>query len=103
MTQYKYRVFFSLLSLPLVLFVIFSAGGGHGSYWPFLVLFPFSMTGSLFNENISPFLFVAGLLQFPIYGFLLDKVNCRKVLPFIVIAHILCAFLVFILKRENFF
>ncbi|MGG7467044.1 hypothetical protein ACVVIH_23735 [Chryseobacterium arthrosphaerae] len=103
MNQYKYTMTFSLLSLPLMVFVIALAGGGYGSYWPFLVLFPFSMTGSFFNESISTYLFVAGLLQFFVYGFLLDKMNPRKVLPFVFIIHVLCVFTVFMLKKDDLF
>jgi len=51
--MYKFTILFSLLTVPLVAFVIFFGGGGHGTYVPFLVLFPLGLIGTFVSDNIK--------------------------------------------------
>lgn len=64
-------------------------GGGHGTYVPTIILFPLGMIGTTFQDSItSPFV-ILGIIQFPLYGYLIDilKDNKRKYL--ILIFHII--------------
>jgi len=86
--MYKFTILFSLLTVPLVAFVIFFGGGGHGTYVPFLVLFPLGLIGTFVSDNIKILFFILGLFQFPVYGFLMDKFKSRKAFLFIFLFHI---------------
>jgi len=52
-------------------FALAAAGGGHGTYVPAAILFPFTMLISVKVGIISPVLLAGALAQYPIYGFLL--------------------------------
>jgi hypothetical protein len=47
---------------------VVAAGGGHGSYFPAVVFFPFTMLSVLVTESISIPAMVLALAQFPCYG-----------------------------------
>ena len=100
MSNYKYTLWLSILTIPIGFIAILAGGGGHGTYFPILAIFPFSLLGTFFNEKISLFI---GIVQLPIYGFLIDKFSTRKVLPIIIAIHVICMYIVFVLKRETFF
>lgn len=100
--MYKYTKIFSLLTIPLAGITVFLAGGGHGTYLPFLVLFPFGLLGTVFQTSISELFFIIGILQFPVYGFLIDKFKNRKSIFLILLVHILVMTIIFIFKREEF-
>lgn len=101
--MYKYTILFSILTIPLAALSILFAGGGHGNYFPLLLFFPFSLLGTLFNEELFFIFIILGLLQLPVYGLLLDKFTVKKVFPIIIGVHIVCVFIVFMLKRDYFF
>jgi hypothetical protein len=48
-------------------------GGGHGYYSPAIVLFPFGMAGTIFQQSITFPFFILSILQFPFYGLILDR------------------------------
>lgn len=48
-----------------------AAGGGHGTYIPGALLFPFTMLLAIAGGEISPLLLGFALVQFPAYGYLL--------------------------------
>jgi len=51
------------------LIAVAAAAGGHGSYGPAAVLFPYTMVSTRFLDGITmPFVALA-LIQFPVYGF----------------------------------
>jgi hypothetical protein len=54
--------------------VVGEAGGGHGTYLPAKILFPFAMLAGVFGHSISPPYVVLAIVQFPLYGFLLGAV-----------------------------
>ncbi len=59
-----------LIAIPLAFFTVLAMGGGHGTYLPARLLFPFTMFSTFLGGSItSPFI-VIGLVQFPIYGLL---------------------------------
>lgn len=50
-----------------------AAAGGHGSYLPAKILFPWGMLVAQVCEYISDVALVVGALQFPAYGILLGS------------------------------
>jgi hypothetical protein len=80
-------------------------GGGHGTYIPAMSLFPFGLFGNvLFDRITTPFV-VLGIIQYPVYGFIIDKArqtnNNKVVLPILILVHIILAVLVIKLAGEN--
>lgn len=52
-------------------------GGGHGTYLPAIFLFPWGMMGIVWENTITmPFINIA-LLQYPLYGMLLDGLKAK--------------------------
>ncbi|PWN59851.1 hypothetical protein [Chryseobacterium viscerum] len=100
MSSYKYTVWFSILTIPLGFLAILAGGGGHGTYFPLLAIFPFSLLGTFFNEEIPVLI---GIIQLPVYGFLMDKFETKKAFPVILAIHVICIFTVFMLRRDYFF
>lgn len=100
MSSYKYTIWFSILTIPLGFITILAGGGGHGTYFPILTIFPFSLLGTFFNEKISIFI---GIVQLPVYGFLMDKFSTKKAFPIIIAVHVICMYIAFMLRREYFF
>lgn len=59
-----------LAEIVAVVMAVFFAGGGHGTYVPAALCFPWTMLSTLANHEITePFLYLA-LVQFPLYGIL---------------------------------
>lgn len=103
--QYKWTVKLCLLTPLLLIIVFFAMGAGHGTYIPAMGLFPFGMLGVLFQDRISvPFIIVA-IIQYPLYGFIVDKANSSQQLRLslltILMAHIALATLILMLTGEN--
>ena len=61
----------TVICFPCLLLAVFAAGGGHGTYLPAKILFPFAMLATVFGRSVTLFYAVLALLQFPIYGLLL--------------------------------
>ncbi|MDV7698262.1 hypothetical protein N6B72_15160 [Chryseobacterium soli] len=90
MKKFQWTIIFSFVTPILISFVVLMMGGGHGTYIPTIILFPFGMIGTIFQESITfPFI-VLGLFQFPIYGYVLDLLKNNKYKYLILILHILC-------------
>jgi hypothetical protein len=72
-----------LIATPVLAAVVFMmAGLGHGTYVPAKILFPYTMASTaLTGDNITvPFIALA-LLQYPLYGALLDWARAKGRLP----------------------
>ncbi|ROH98011.1 hypothetical protein [Chryseobacterium daecheongense] len=100
--MYKYTILFSLLAIPLAIITIFLAGGGHGTYLPFLIFFPLGLLGTVLENEITTLFIVLGILQFPVYGFVMDKFGLKKAWPFLLGIHLILIAVIFILKNNNF-
>ena len=59
---------FFVVAPVLALFAAGAAGGGHGSYMPAKIFFPYSMAATALTREITPPLMVAALVQYPLYG-----------------------------------
>lgn len=75
MGKFQWTIIFSLFTPLLILLAIFFMGGGHGTYKPTIILFPFGMIGTSFQQSITLPFTILGIVQFPIYGYLLDNIK----------------------------
>lgn len=64
-------------------------GGGHGTYIPAIILFPFGMIGTTFQNSITNPFVILGIIQFPFYGYLLDIFKYKRLKYLILTFHIL--------------
>lgn len=101
----KWTIRFVLLTPVLLFIAVFLAGGGHGWYEPAIMLFPFGLISILFSRSIElPFIILA-ILQYPVYGLLIDSIGTRKSIKWTVISialiHILLAGVILTLRGKN--
>ena len=79
-------------------------GAGHGSYIPAIFFFPFSMLSILLFDQITiPFVIIA-FIQYPLYGFLIDKTNNntnKSILLLLLFLHILLAVIIISSKGKG--
>jgi hypothetical protein len=104
----------SIIGLALGLFVgaaclyiaLIAGGGGHGTYMPAKVLFPFCMLSVVLGHSITlPFISLA-FLQFPLYGLVLGAAfrsdRFRSVVTSLSVLHILVSVVVFAFSDPSF-
>tara|TARA_R110002124_G_scaffold115746_5_gene271729 strand:- start:357 stop:650 length:294 start_codon:yes stop_codon:yes gene_type:complete len=60
-----------IITLLCVIVTIFFAGGGHGTYIPAKVVFPFTMLLTKLNNEINLIGIFLALIQIPIYSAIL--------------------------------
>lgn len=83
----------------LLLIVTFLMGGGHGTYIPAMVLFPYGMVGTCFQDSISIPFTILGIIQFPCYGLLLDNFE-KKILKYLILlTHVLLSILILLISN----
>ena len=71
---------------------VFAGGGGHGSYLPAAVLFPFAMLLAVGTGSVSAVALVIAVLQYPTYGLLAAfSGQPRRVLTITAVVHALLA------------
>ena len=83
-----------------------AAGGGHGSYMPAKLLFPWTMAATAFTRDIAqPFIAVA-IAQYPVYGVILDWARSAGQLKSGVLAlaaaHVAAVMLAFVISNPSF-
>lgn len=103
--QYKWTSILCLLTPLLLIVAMFAMGAGHGSYKPAMGLFPFGMLGTIWQDSITlPFIIIA-ILQYPIYGFIIDKTlfakRKKQIVLGLLLSHIVLAILVIKLSGVN--
>ena len=95
----------SLLTPVLLILAIFLMGGGHGWYGPAILLFPFGFIGILYSRSIELHFILLAILQYPLYGLLIDLIRNRKRLKWtlisIVTIHLMLAVSILIFRGEN--
>jgi hypothetical protein len=103
--HYKWTFTLTLLTIPLLFIAVLFMGGGHGSYKPAIILFPFGLIGILLSDTITLPFIILGVIQYPVYGFIIDKVKAtnkiRFVLPLLLFIHTFLAFGIIKLAGEN--
>lgn len=91
--KYKKHRFLLLLSVftPIALLLAFWSGGyGHGDYLAAKILFPFPMALATVTESISWLSLSLAVIQFPAYGYLIDKKN-QIIIYGLLAAHVIMA------------
>jgi hypothetical protein len=73
----------------------FSAGAGHGSYFPFAILLPYSFLPSLFASETDAVSGPLAIVQFPLYGIVLGRAwlkgDLRWSASWVIGAHVVAA------------
>lgn len=80
-------------------------GGGHGWYQPAMMLFPWAMVGTLWQDTITLPFIIMGILQYPLYGLLIDKtdhrVHKKSLTLILILTHLVLAGLIIITSSEQ--
>lgn len=88
-----------VLTPILMLFVLLATGGGHGSYKPAIVLFPYTALGTVLLESLASPLIAVAAGQFPFYGWHLGRAlqagRSRHALWIIPVAHTIVVIIAF--------
>src|SRR5688500_10527527 len=104
-SKYKWTIRFSLLMPLLLIIAVFLMGGGHGWYQPAMILFSWGMVGTLWQDTIRLTFIITGILQYTLYGLLIDKTDYRvhkKLLTLIlIVTHLVLAGLIIINSSEQ--
>jgi hypothetical protein len=85
---------------------IFFMGGGHGTYIPSKIFFPYTMLSTVETESISPFFIVLAFIQYPLYGLIIQfgKEKKKKILrsSIIGIVHVIAMILALTFENAHF-
>lgn len=103
--KYKFTLILTALTPFLIVIAVFLSGGGHGYFEPLIFLFPFSAVSMLFFNEINLFFAMLSLVQYPVYGFIIERSKTRKrkgAVLLIASIHISIAVVVYILSPEHF-
>lgn len=69
-------IYKSIVWMPtLFLLVFLTAGAGHGTYFFFKLVYPYTMLSALHFGEMQPTIIVAGIFQYVFYGLLLTYVK----------------------------
>jgi len=102
--KYKWTIRLTVLTPFLLVLAIFLMGGGHGYFEPTFVLFPLATILFFWYHTMNPAFLCMALIQYPLYGFILDKYRQR--LPYIglliILLHLLLAILSYSICPEIF-
>jgi hypothetical protein len=102
---YKWTKRLSVIGIMLFLASIILGGGGHGYFEPFIIGFPWMSVSIIWTENIPVIFILAGVLQYPIYGLIIDKkrasVRIEYLIITLIISHILLMLTIFAMRGNN--
>jgi hypothetical protein len=77
-------------------------GGGHGYFEPAICLFPCATISVIWQTTITLPYVIIGLIQYPLYGFIIDKTQKKKATSFIILAlHIILVILILRFRNPN--
>lgn len=97
----------SLIATPILFFlIVLLTGGGHGTYFPAKLLFPYSAVSALLTGKVTTPFIIFSLFQFPTYGLVLGIANKRNYFTitaiFLFLLHFVAVVLCFVIPNENF-
>jgi hypothetical protein len=104
LNKFKTTIILTISTPILIIICVVLMGGGHGYFEPTFVVFPFAtILFAFFNTMNYTFLF-ASLIQYPIYGLLIDKLRHRfnLIAFFIVLVHITLILISYSMRPEAF-
>jgi hypothetical protein len=91
----------SFITIILLMIVVISMGGGHGTYLPAKVVYPITMIISILSKNgIGTFAIIIAIIQIPAYALVLNKKPKR--IFYIIGIHIILVIICFNLPTESF-
>jgi len=103
LNKYKWTIRFIILTPVLLIISFFLLGGGHGWIEPTILLFPFATIQFIRTTTMDIEFIIAGLIQYPVYGLLIDLFDKRKNIKLLlVVIHILFALVAYSFIPENF-
>lgn len=95
---YKWTKRLSLFTPLFLLIALFLMGGGHGTYIPMMLIFPWGSLLLIWKDYISVFTILLAIVQFPVYGLIIDKlkISVENILPLfvLILLHIIAGTLV---------
>jgi len=95
------KIFLSIsFTVFLMFFGVFFAGGGHGTYLPLKIMFPYSMIIANYICEINSIAILIAFVQIPVYTLLIC--NNSKWKYYIITFHIVAVIFVLNLKNINF-
>ena len=101
-TKYKWTIRLSLLTPLLLLISVFLMGGGHGYFEPAICLFPCATICVIWQTTLTLPYFISGLIQYPLYGFILDKTQKKKKASLVILVlHFILAILILKFRDAN--
>lgn len=102
--QYRWTIKMALWTPVLILISILLMGGGHGYYEPMIFLFPFSAILFIWFEEINLIFLFVSLVQYPVYGLLIDRFGKRISYTWLLILsiHLIIGILAYSITPEQF-
>ncbi|QOG00870.1 hypothetical protein [Flavobacterium sp. MDT1-60] len=89
-----------IISILFLFFTILFAGGGHGTYLPALIVYPYTMIIAKLQLEIGFVGFFLALIEIPLYGYIwFNKPNWKY---YIFGIHMLGVVISFLIKSEVF-
>lgn len=106
MTRIKIIIYSLLIQIAAIIITNLFAAGGHGTYIPFRVFFPYTMLSTVFYEDIrSPFIIIM-FFQYILYGIVLyftfNTKYLKNAFSFLAFCHIFSMLIGFIYMNEYF-
>ncbi|WP_299797143.1 hypothetical protein [uncultured Maribacter sp.] len=89
------------ITILLLFLTIFLAGGGHGTFLPAKLFYPFSMISAGFKDEIGTFEIIMAVIQIPVYGFIISMKKSNWIYSIIGL-HILAVVICLMTSTEAF-
>lgn len=100
--KYKWTKRFLILTPIFLVIAVFLTGGGHGYFQPMFLIFPFATFTCIGNNALTLINLTLAIIQFPVYGILIDKSNNKRMMSFIIlIIHIVVSVIILKYANEN--
>lgn len=90
----------TIVGFLLMIICVLISGGGHGFIEPLYVVFPYSVLLTQFFGDYEWLILLIMFIQFPIYGFIIDKWKTRKTLILILLTHLMAGGYIFFSENK---
>ena len=95
MKDLKWTGRLTIIGLLLLLLNFMVIGGGHGYFELLFFTFPFPCLFLNLFDEINLLVILLLLLQYPVYGYFIDKIKTRKAILILLLLHIIFAFIAY--------
>ena len=69
----KKTLYIILITFLILTFVVLAMGGGHGTFLPAKLIYPYSMIITLMNNQIGILSIIIAIIQIPLYSIAINK------------------------------